>query len=354
MKRVLFLLLACMAVFSRAYAQSGDCGQAPQLAVGGIGQVTPGSPNNVRAEPGRDADRVGQISGGQIFIVLDGPICAEGFTWWQVTFSSGTEQVTGWTVESSADEYFVNPLEGELVTYEGEDVSVSFVLPDIIASRADIAYYEEVLPTDAEPWNHSPARIEIAFAGDYPDADYRQPYDAPIIEIFTRDAFEGIDNMLGSAGNYAIEEMGILLSEHTDLTTFGIFENRLPDYTAGAANSLLAFLDYWDFLSGGGIRFMSYYAQDFTGPTNMNLTYRYQGLTFDGTYFVSARFSVDAPELPEAFDISAAANDGSDDFDTFTQYTQDNAVFFEAIPADEYTPNLKLLDALIASLRIES
>lgn len=78
-----------------------------RLVVGERGQVTPGSSNRIRSAPSTSGEQVGQIPAGGIFTVLDGPTCADGFNWWQVDY----EGVIGWTVEGTADEFFVEPLE---------------------------------------------------------------------------------------------------------------------------------------------------------------------------------------------------------------------------------------------------
>ena len=80
----------------------------PRLTVGGSGQVTPGTPNNLRSEPGTTAPLIGTIPGGAQFYVLNGPVCDEGagIVWWQVEYSS---QI-GWTAESGSGTYFVEPV----------------------------------------------------------------------------------------------------------------------------------------------------------------------------------------------------------------------------------------------------
>jgi WD40 repeat protein len=78
----------------------------PRLVVGQQGQVTPGSSNNMRLAPSASADRIGQIPGESVFRVVAGPTCADGLTWWQVDYNG----LVGWTVESSGDAYWVEPL----------------------------------------------------------------------------------------------------------------------------------------------------------------------------------------------------------------------------------------------------
>jgi len=81
--------------------------QTSRLIVGQDGRVAePTVPNNLRATPSANGELIGQIPGGQQFSVMDGPVCADGFAWWQVNFNG----IVGWTVEGSANDYFLEPL----------------------------------------------------------------------------------------------------------------------------------------------------------------------------------------------------------------------------------------------------
>ncbi|MCB9459532.1 MAG: SH3 domain-containing protein [Anaerolineaceae bacterium] len=89
-------------------AQSETCSGAPasRLVVGEQGNVTAGGANNLRAQPRTDAELIGQIPAGGIFIVLAGPTCADGYAWWQVDYNG----LVGWTVEGQASDYWLEPL----------------------------------------------------------------------------------------------------------------------------------------------------------------------------------------------------------------------------------------------------
>lgn len=79
-----------------------------RLVAGKFGQVTPGRPNNLRDAASINAARLGQIPGGGIFEVLNGPVCdpANSLAWWQVRYGG---QV-GWTAEGQGDTYWTEPL----------------------------------------------------------------------------------------------------------------------------------------------------------------------------------------------------------------------------------------------------
>lgn len=78
-----------------------------RLTIGGQGRVTPNtSPNNLRLQPNTGSGQIGQLPPGDPFIVLGGPVCANGMAWWQVAYGP----TIGWTVEGQGSTYWVEPL----------------------------------------------------------------------------------------------------------------------------------------------------------------------------------------------------------------------------------------------------
>lgn len=77
------------------------------LQVGGQGRVLPGVANNLRSAPSVNGQLVGQIPGGGVFVVLEGPSCdAAGIAWWRVSY----QNLIGWTGEGQGTTYWVEPL----------------------------------------------------------------------------------------------------------------------------------------------------------------------------------------------------------------------------------------------------
>ena len=70
------------------------------------GFVVSRSANNLRAEPTLSGALVGQIPAGGEFFVWQGPICADGYAWWQVEYND----LIGWTAEGQGREYWLAPL----------------------------------------------------------------------------------------------------------------------------------------------------------------------------------------------------------------------------------------------------
>jgi hypothetical protein len=78
-----------------------------RLQVKGTGRVLPGLPNNLRAEPASTSPQLGQIPGGGVFTVLDGPRCGDqGILYWRVDYNG----VQGWTGEGQGSTYWVEPI----------------------------------------------------------------------------------------------------------------------------------------------------------------------------------------------------------------------------------------------------
>ncbi len=89
------------------YAVQG-CTMPTRLQAGRTGRVLPGLGNALRSQPGTGAGSVviGQIGGGGMFRVIQGPQCADGYNWWQVIYNG----VTGWTAEGQAGTFWTEPL----------------------------------------------------------------------------------------------------------------------------------------------------------------------------------------------------------------------------------------------------
>ena len=65
-------------------------------------------PNRVRSSPDTNAEIISQLYAGDILLVSDGPICADGLVFWKVenkTIPGGV----GWTAEGDGKEYFLEP-----------------------------------------------------------------------------------------------------------------------------------------------------------------------------------------------------------------------------------------------------
>lgn len=60
--------------------------------------------SNVRSAPGLHGERIGKLKPGEPVRIVDGPRCADGYTWWFVHSAAGLE---GWTAEGDAENYWI-------------------------------------------------------------------------------------------------------------------------------------------------------------------------------------------------------------------------------------------------------
>lgn len=84
-------------------------GQAKtNLYVGGSAYVADNVPNRVREGAGKSFKVVGYAQPQEVMEILDGPKCADGWTWYKVrVFSSG---LIGWTAEGDGkSQYWLRP-----------------------------------------------------------------------------------------------------------------------------------------------------------------------------------------------------------------------------------------------------
>ncbi len=96
---------------SRIPTEIPVCPDAPQtrLILQERGRVIPSLDEsdslNLRAGPGTNYRILENIEPGEIFMVQDGPECAEEYAWYRVRY----RDVTGWVAEGDSAEYYIEP-----------------------------------------------------------------------------------------------------------------------------------------------------------------------------------------------------------------------------------------------------
>ena len=116
----LMLIVVLIGLYPVRAQETFTCADAfpPRMIVGEGGVVTSLSANNVRDTFGTSGSQVvGAIPANGAFTVIDGPECADGFVWWQVT----TGNLTGWTAEAG-DEYWLIPSIGAYQLLDADNV----------------------------------------------------------------------------------------------------------------------------------------------------------------------------------------------------------------------------------------
>ncbi|MFN2200862.1 MAG: SH3 domain-containing protein [Caldilineaceae bacterium] len=80
------------------------------LAAGQQARVTAPAGLNYRDVPNTDGQLLGQFGTGQLVNVLDGPVQADDFTWWQIDDRQGN---VGWAADGDGETEWLSPQVGE-------------------------------------------------------------------------------------------------------------------------------------------------------------------------------------------------------------------------------------------------
>jgi len=110
-------------------------------------------------------------------------------------------------------------------------------------------------------------------------------------------------------------------------------------------------VQYLDFKSGRGLRYVTEFDQAFVPINNNELIYTYQGLTSDGKYYVAAVLPVNHPDLPA--DGTVTGNEPPEFTSDFPAYIANTAKVLNLQAAITFTPDLTQLDAMMSSLEIK-
>ncbi len=328
MTRQLLIVLLIIIFVLPVHAQA--CGDfESRLQPGMIVRVTAGEPNNVRAEPSLSSELVGQLDGGTTFVVLGEAVCADGLTWWEVRNSrTGVE---GYTVEGTSDSYWTEPASIDILA---ENMAVNFTP---VANDMTL----EMMP---------PMSGDNGFRGPSPSfiqADLVSPivggfHDSEIVILPIGD-FEDIHPEMYERLTWMRERV---LNPSTD--------DPIPTpliYAFGAARIHESHVEWLSNDVMIGTRYLAQYAQYSAPIRGFELFYTYQGVTYDGRYWVSMILPVIAPPLDSYYDTIrddiwndvGVTQEGHNLLDTFATNMADS----------EFFPTLDVLDNVVLSLNFD-
>jgi len=107
-----------------------------------------------------------------------------------------------------------------------------------------------------------------------------------------------------------------------------------------------------NFVNGGGIRYITVYAiQDLAPVGNDSLMYVFQGFTDDGKYYIKMMVEMMHVQLEGIGEIPSEIY-AAEDAETVDAFFREYVTMFEA-SENEFTPDLKWIDSVLASLVIE-
>ena len=236
-------------------------------------------------------------------------------------------------------------------SFEGVEISVdplSIVLSPGLASGARGSQFSRAEGDNVAPWDVTPGHTQLKLEGYLLQDKFHQPqiyvYPAQAYAEMYSPAFESIrrlDNIL-----YAPDGPNI--------------NNPLPAVPFfNAAQVFSSNIQVISFQNGGGVRFLTEYAQSAASVNNHDLFYHFQGVTRDGAYYIVAILPITAPVLAETGDAGAVLPVGGVPYPYYADPNADLQAYYTAVTAllnstspEAFTPTINQLDLLIQSIQI--
>jgi heat shock protein HslJ len=214
----------------------------------------------------------------------------------------------------------------------------SFNFDSTLASNVNIS---QMAGTDPDqPLGLNAAHTEFVLSG--ADAVSVTAMDAPVvIQVYQTADLAGMEAVQGP-----FQELQSLLSARSDLATGGnVTLQFLP--LPNAAQTVVARAQYIDTASLQGVSYITAFHQDMSSFTGSEFVYTFQGLSLDGTAYVSAVFHLNTDLFPA---------DSSSDFtaETFPQYVTESAATLNNAEASAFTPSLTDVETVIRSMSFAS
>ncbi len=216
--------------------------------------------------------------------------------------------------------------------------------PDISLDAGDIATNFQVETVAAVPasenvpyWELLPEYTQVTLQG-YPISNHLMQ---PQIFIYPVPALAEVNEGAGQI----VAALQTLLQSPQESPTMPF----LPLFNA--TQVLHTHVQYLEFKSGQGVRYVTEFAQGIVPINNYELIYTYQGVTSDGQYYVAAVLPVAHPSLPA--DGNVTGNEPPEFTGDFPTYLANVVSALNPQAANTFTPDLTKLDAMMSSLEIK-
>ena len=264
------------------------------------------------------------------------PSLEETLTALQLTQTALKEQVPD-EVPPPAETDLPEPTREPDFTYEG--IGLSFD-PLVAMGISPETVPAQNMGEDYMPGETYPTYYELTLEG-YAIGDH---FYTPLIRIYPIAEYRAISSL-------ASESIDHLQQALIDRPQGGIMSGLPFLPLVNAAQVFAANVQYFDFQNSSGVRYLTMFAQAMYPVDNQNFFYTYQGLTNDGQYYISAMLPVIHPELPD--DASGMLDDWEAFEANWETYLADIVLWLDEQSAPSFTPNLELLDALMASIQVD-
>jgi hypothetical protein len=123
-------------------------------------------------------------------------------------------------------------------------------------------------------------------------------------------------------------------------------QNEIPVLPLiNAAQVFQVQMEYLNFQNGSGVRFITHYSQeDVSRVTKDNIFYTFQGLTYDGNYYVAVYFPISTAGLPDT--------PVDEDWEAALTRLAETRAYLDGLPSHVFEPDLDVLDRVIQSLLV--
>ncbi len=226
-----------------------------------------------------------------------------------------------------------------IITFEGISFSFDPVIADSAAGEIIPLQDKENYGTLGDTY---PTHIQVHFSG-YALA---QAYHEPTLYVYPVAEYEAINEWVSGT----FDDLRSILENRPDLgdNMEGLFAPFLPMWNAGQFFTVKP--AYLDFQNGSGIRYLTMFGQAVHPVDNQRLLYTYQGLTADGSYYVSFVLPVAHPLLP--YDAAASITDWEGFSANWDAYINETKAKLNELPLEQFSPPLHLVDQMVESLAV--
>jgi hypothetical protein len=320
--------------------------------------LEPPLPSRLREHAGSDSAVIGEIKPGENVLVIDGPECGNGYTWWMVRSVTGLE---GWTIEGDKDGYWLvepispwttlpAPITSQLEkTLDLREMRLRVNTALIRDVKSAKIYYLALPP--AHPDTIQRERLYSAYS-EYQFSGALEVYEFNLIDIETPDSLYYLGGDYVRALKKMLDNGQIL---QTELDPF------LGSAYDGAPEAFVADTKIIEFEGGKGVRYL--WESKNAAPAYNPLIYYFQGISDDGRYYIYASFGVNSeyvipvdmlPLLENGFGPFAGSTaEGFEAADrSYEIYNNRIESLLEAHLLTLY-PDLDLLDAMLSSIEIK-
>ena len=220
------------------------------------------------------------------------------------------------------------------VSFQG----ITFNYDNSLFSVARGTVVQAVNQQDSAPWDQSPQHIEFSFE----QYILQGTFHTPQIYVFPVNDFIQIQ----PASADVINLLKSLNQGHPNPPP-----DHLPFLPFWNAGSMIhSNIEYIQFQNGSGVRYLTQYGQDVSPISNQRFFYTFQGITSDGSRYISVIFPVNNPVLPPTSDLPADSyNQFTENYPTYIQNLKNQ---LDAQPPDSFIPDLTLLDDLVKSIQV--